>query len=61
VQLGEALKTIYEYASAESLPPTQVLLVTGFNPLHLQTFFPAHLQRQIPKSRVNISTGVYDY
>jgi FkbH-like protein len=59
VQLGEALKTIHEYASAESLPPTQVLLVTGFNPLHLQTFFHAHLQRLIPKSRVSISTGVY--
>jgi FkbH-like protein len=59
VQFGEALKTIHEYSSADHLPPCRVLLVTGFNPLHLQTFFHAHLQRLLPTSRVRVSTGVY--
>ena len=41
------------------LPLCQIRLVTGFNPLHLQTFFQAHLQRLIPTKRVTVSTGVY--
>ena len=59
MQFGEALKTVHKYASADGLPPCRVLLVTGFNPLHLQTFLQAHLQQLIPTSRVSVSTGVY--
>ena len=41
------------------LPLSQVRLVTGFNPLHLQTFLQAHLQQRIPASRVVVLTDVY--
>ncbi len=59
MQLREALTTIQEFSSAE-LPLCRVLLVTGFNPLHLQTFFHAYLQRSLPGHRVAVSTGLYD-
>lgn len=59
VQFAEALKTIQEYSATDRLPPCQALLVTGFNPLHLQTFFHAHLQRLVPARRVHVSTGAY--
>jgi FkbH-like protein len=58
MQLREALRTIQEYATAE-LPPCQVLLACGFNPLHLQTFLQAHLQRRLPGRRVQVSVGAY--
>jgi FkbH-like protein len=58
VQITEALKITREYSSVE-LPLCQIQLVTGFNPLHLQTLFQAHLQRLLPTKRVIVSTGVY--
>src|ERR1019366_10607829 len=58
VQFTEAIKTIREYSSAD-LPLIQVRLVTGFNPLHLQTFLQAHLQQRISASHVVVSTDVY--
>jgi FkbH-like protein len=36
------------------------LLATGFNPLHLQPFLHAHLQRLLPARKVVVSTGLYD-
>ena len=58
MQFTEAIKTIREYSSVD-LPLCRVRLVTGFNPLHLQTFLQAHLQQRIPASRVVVSTDVY--
>lgn len=58
VQFTEAIKTIREYSPAD-LPLIQVRLVTGFNPLHLQTFLQAHLQQRISASHVVVSTDVY--
>ena len=59
MQLREALTTINEFSSAD-LPLCSVLLVTGFNPLHLKPFFHAHLQRLLPTRKVVVSTGIYD-
>jgi len=58
VQFTEAIKIIRQYSSAD-LPLSQVRLITGFNPLHLQTFLQAHLQQRISVRRVVVSTDVY--
>ena len=58
MQFIEAMKIIRRYSSLD-FPLCQVRLVTGFNPLHLQTFLHAHLQRLTPTKRVVVSTGVY--
>lgn len=58
MQFTKALKIVREYSSTD-LPVCQVRLVTGFNPLHLQTFLQAHLQQRLPTSRVLVSTDVY--
>lgn len=37
----------------------EVLLLTGFTPLHLQTFLAAHLQLALPERRVKVHTGLF--
>lgn len=37
----------------------RALLGCGFTPLHLQTFFTAHLQQLLPARKVALSTGLY--
>jgi FkbH-like protein len=39
--------------------PYDVLLLTGFTPLHLQTFLAAHLQLALPERRVKVHTGLF--
>ena len=58
MQLTEAITTIRQYTSLD-LPLCETRLVTGFSPLHLQTFLQAHLQQRIPASRVVVSTDVF--
>ncbi|MBZ5721307.1 MAG: HAD-IIIC family phosphatase [Acidobacteriia bacterium] len=58
MQFREALKAIQE-ASSTNRPTCRVLLVTGFTPLHLQTFLHAHLQRLLPTKQLVVSTGLY--
>jgi FkbH-like protein len=58
VQITEALKIIRQYLSVD-LPLSQVRLVTGFNPLHLQTFLQAYLQQRLSTRRVVVSTDVF--
>jgi FkbH-like protein len=58
VQLTEAITTIRRHATLD-LPVCEIRLVTGFNPLHLQTFLHAHLQQRIGTRRVSVSTDVF--
>lgn len=58
MQFTEAIKIIREHSSADR-PLCRVVLITGFSPLHLQTFLQAHLQQRIAASRVVVSTDVY--
>ncbi len=58
MQLTEAITTIRRYTSLD-LPLSETRLVTGFNPLHLQTFLQAHLQQRIPARRVVVSADVF--
>lgn len=58
MQLTEAITTIRRHATLE-LPICEIRLVTGFNPLHLQTFLQAHLQQRIGSRRVVVSTDVF--
>ena len=58
MQLTEAITIIRRHASLD-LPARETRLLTGFNPLHLQTFLQAHLQQRSPKNRVVVSTDVF--
>jgi FkbH-like protein len=49
VKIGQA-------GTEEALP---VLLACGFEPLHLGTFFAAHLQHRFPRRPVQLRTGLY--
>lgn len=58
MKLIEALR-IASRPAPETAAPLNALLVTGFNPLHLQTFLVAHLRMAFPERRVNLQTGLY--
>jgi hypothetical protein len=58
MKVSEALKIIQ--AAPQEAVPFQVILACDFTPLHLQTFFNAHLQVALPERRVIVSTGLYD-
>jgi len=57
VTITEALKII------QSVPPDSqpfaVIMACGFTPLHLQTLLTARLQRQLPKRRVKLTSGLF--
>ncbi|MDA8347960.1 MAG: HAD-IIIC family phosphatase [Pseudomonadota bacterium] len=57
MKLSDAIK-IQRGANAIA-PPYKVLLACGFTPLHLQTFFHAHLQQLLPEHRVELQTGLF--
>ena len=59
MKLGEALRIIngYEGSGADS---SSIALVTGFMPIHLETFLKAHLLKRSAGEAIEISTGVYD-
>jgi FkbH-like protein len=58
MKLIEALR-IAGSPAPESGAPLNVLLATGFSPLHLQTFLAAHLRMAFPNHRVNVESGLY--
>jgi FkbH-like protein len=58
MKLIEALNTIAK-AKTTTGDPFVVALVTGFTPLHLQTFLHAWLVQLFPDRRVEITTGLY--
>src|SRR5712692_706696 len=41
------------------MPPRKVWLVCGFTPLHLATFFKAHLQVRFPKNQMELKVGLF--
>ncbi len=57
MKLSAALEIVQ---SAKNFPaPFPVTLACGFTPLHVQTFFHAHLQNALPQRRVELKTGLY--
>lgn len=58
MQFTEAIKIIRDFPASD-LPRLHVRLMTGFTPLHLQTFLQAHLQQRIPGKCVMVQTDVY--
>src|ERR1700680_1973245 len=57
MKLAEALKVIQSVPAHP--PPLQVALLCGFTPLHLETFFWAHLCKLSPGRSPNVQTGLY--
>jgi FkbH-like protein len=57
MNVTEALKILRDPPKREK--PFDVTLACGFTPLHLQTFFAAHLQQALPARHVMVSTGLY--
>ena len=58
MKLVEALR-IANAPSSESGARLNVLLATGFTPLHLQTFLAAHLRMAAPNHGVNLEIGLF--
>jgi FkbH-like protein len=58
--LREALVTINEAMASPGRTKFNVLLVCGFNPLHLQTFLHAHLKLRLAARSVELRVGLYD-
>ncbi len=58
MKLAEAL-SIIQGVSAGGLD-FPVVLACGFTPLHLQTYFSAHLQTAMPDRKVRVRTGLFD-
>ncbi len=58
MKLSEALSTIQGVPAGGLNFP--VLLACGFTPLHLQTYFAAHLQKAMPDRNVRVLTGLFD-
>ena len=44
---------------AENARPLRVFLACGFTPLHLETFFAAHLHNLYPACRVELNSGLF--
>jgi FkbH-like protein len=58
MKLIEAMEMIRTELPAGT-PAFRVCLVSGFSPLHLQTFLNAELRKGLPKMRPEISVGIY--
>jgi len=58
VKLIDALELL-KRPVPERAPSLRAFLACGFTPLHLQTFFAAHLRTLHPHSRVDITTGLF--
>jgi FkbH-like protein len=58
MKLADALQVIHATRSSE-MPLFRVNLCCGFTPLHLRTYFHAHLQTRLPDRRVEIAAGLY--
>jgi FkbH-like protein len=58
MKLIEAVTLCGAPAPAEA-PAFQTALVCGFAPLHLQTFFMAHLRQLLPGRAVTVKTGLF--
>jgi FkbH-like protein len=56
MELIEALKIL---AAPAAGTPVEILLATGFQPLHLKTFVAARLRRVFPGRPITIHTGLY--
>jgi FkbH-like protein len=59
MKLIDALKLAAESAQPSNRRPFQVALVCGFTPLHLQTFFTAHLRQRLPERSITVTTGLF--
>jgi len=59
MKLIEALKLVAENGADPDRPRLEVGLVCGFTPLHLQTFFSAHLQRRMSDKQIAVTTGLF--
>lgn len=57
MKITEALRIVQR--TAADAPPFRVTLACGFTPLHLRTFFQAHLQLALPDRSVRITEGLY--
>src|SRR3979411_219341 len=57
MKLAEALKVIQ--SALPDAPRLEVALLCGFTPLHLETFFRAHLCKLFPGRSPNVQTGLY--
>ncbi len=57
MKLAEALKVIQ--SALPDSPRLEVALLCGFTPLHLETFFRAHLCKLFPERSPNVLTGLY--
>jgi FkbH-like protein len=60
MKLIDALRIAGEHARAGDRPRFRVALVCGFTPLHLQTFFTAHLCQRLPDRHLTLTTGLFD-
>ena len=58
MKLIEALTIIQKFSQSQA-EPFRVALVTGFTPLHLQTFLHAEVQQFFPEHRVDVTTGLF--
>ena len=58
MKLIDAL-TIIQKSSGSTAEPFRVALVSGFTPLHLQTFLHAEIQQLFTDHRVEVITGLY--
>ena len=58
MRLSEALE-ILNAARTSQAPVFRAILACGFTPLHLATFFAAHLQARFPDRRVSVASGLY--
>jgi hypothetical protein len=58
VKLIDALEIIKRPTKLEARN-FDVLLASGFTPLHLQTFLAAHLRLLKPDQRVSVHTGLF--
>jgi FkbH-like protein len=59
LKLIDALALVAGNSSLSDRPQFDVGLVCGFTPLHLQTFFTAHLRQRMPDRRISVRTGLF--
>jgi FkbH-like protein len=57
LRVSEALRIIQ--GAPPDAEPLAALLACGCAPLHLKTFFHAHLQQRLPQRRVSVREGLY--
>jgi FkbH-like protein len=58
MKLAEALRIIHTPVDA-GWQPLRLTLMSGFTPLHLQSFLTAHLRLRFPERRITVANGLY--